>query len=167
MRDASASDASTTSDVAKQLKEAEEQAAASEAEKPCESPIAVYEGGIPVSEKDYLHPVTHGDDVVDEPIQGLDRVISKAKRIRFTLDYPFEKPFAGEVAGKITLRRTIDAIRAGFRQMYAGSTEREVPGMLNKDVTGRYGRAFHAISDLYIESIELCADDTLRIGIGS
>ena len=51
--------------------------------------------------------------------------------------------------------------------MYEGSTEREVPGLMNKDVTGKYGRAFHVISDLVIERIELCADNSLSISIGS
>ena len=114
-----------------------------------------------------MHPVARGEDLVDEPIEGLDRVISTSARVRFTLDYPFEKPFAGVVAGKLTLRRTVDAIRAGFREMYEGSTQRDIPGMHNKDVTGRYGRAFHAIGDLVIERIELCADDSLSIFIGS
>jgi hypothetical protein len=96
-----------------------------------------------------------------------ENVISPAKSVRFTLDYPFERPFTGVVTGEITLRRTIDAIRAGFRKMYEGSTQRDMPGVANKDVTGTYGQAFHVIDDLVIETIELCADDSLSIFIGS
>jgi len=40
--------------------------------------------------------------------------------------------------------------------------------MYNKDVSGPYGRAFHAIGDLVIEGIDLCeADGALDIAIGS
>jgi hypothetical protein len=143
------------------------QAANRDAERPCERPVAVYEGSIQVARSDYLHPVARGQDFVDEPIDGLDRVLSKSTRVRFTLDYPFERPFAGVVTGDISLRRTIDAIRAGFRTMYEGTTQRDIPGMHNKDVSGPYGRAFHVIDDLVIEGIDLCADDTFAITIGS
>jgi hypothetical protein len=156
-----------SADPSSEIRRAQQRAAQRDAERVCERPILVYEGSIEVASSDYLHPVARGEDFVDEPIDGLDRVISKAPRVRFTLDYPFERPFAGVVANEITLRRTIDAIRAGFRQMYEGSTQRDIPGMANKDVTGPYGRAFHVIDDLVIERIELCADDTLSIFIGS
>lgn len=92
---------------------------------------------------------------------------SPATELRFTLDYPFEKPFEGVVSGKATLRRTIDAIRAGLRKTYEGTTVRDIPGMVNKDVTGPYGKSFHVIEDLVIESIELCDGAQLRIFIGS
>ncbi|MGE3456887.1 MAG: hypothetical protein AB7O24_17380 [Kofleriaceae bacterium] len=127
----------------------------------------VYDGSIEVDSTDYLHPVQRGDDYVNEAISGLDRVVSKAQRVRFTLDYPFEKPFEGVVTGSITLQRTIDAIRAGLRKMYEGTTQRDIPQMHNKEVVGAYGRAFHVIGDLVIERIELCADDSLSIFIGS
>lgn len=85
-----------------------------------------------MSSSDYLHAVTRGEDVVDEPIDGLDRVYSKSMQVRCTLDYSFERPFDGVVTGDITLRRTIDAIRPGFWKMYEGSTQRDLPGVHNK-----------------------------------
>lgn len=154
-------------DVSAQIQRAEQQAAERDAERACERPIKVYGGSIMVNASDYIHPVKRGTDYVEEPIAGLDRVLSKGAQVRFTLDYPFERPFAGVVTSPITLRRTIDAIRAGFRKMYEGTTQRDIPGMLNKDVTGPYGQAVHAIDDLVIERINLCADDTLLIDIGS
>jgi hypothetical protein len=51
--------------------------------------------------------------------------------------------------------------------MYEGTTQRDIPKMVNKDVTGPYGRAFHVIRDLVIESIDLCDDTWLDISIGS
>jgi len=129
--------------------------------------IAVYRVSIDAAASDYVHPVERGEDFVDEPIGGLDRIVSKASRVQCQLDYPFEKPFAGDVTGEITLRRTIDAIRAGFRKMYEGATQRDIPGMYNKDVAGPYGRSFHAIEDLAIERIDLCGDESFSISIGS
>jgi hypothetical protein len=160
-------DSSAKDDLSARIRRSELQAAEREGERVCERPIAVYEGSIAVDRSDYQHPVARGADFVDEPIDGLDRVLSKSTRVRFTLDYPFERPFAGVVTGEITLRRTIDAIRAGFRTMYEGTTQRDIPRMYNKEVTGPYGWAFHVIGDLVIEHIELCADDTLSITIGS
>jgi hypothetical protein len=154
-------------DVSARIKRSEEEAVRRDGERECASPITIYNGSIAVSSRDYLHSVAHGKDFVDEPIDGLDKVVSKSTRVRFTLSYPFERSFNSEVKGEITLRRTIDAIRAGFRKMYEGTTQRDVPGMHNKDVTGPYGSAFHAIDDLVIETLELCADDTLLITIGS
>lgn len=95
---------------------------------------------------DYVHPVEKGDDYVDEPLRDLDKVLTNAAEVRFTLDYPFERPFAGLITKPITLRRLVDGIRAGFRKMYAGATEREIPGMMNKDVQGLYGRSFHSMA---------------------
>ena len=154
-------------DVSAQIQRSEEQAAQRDADRECARPIAIYDGSIPVNASEYLHSVARGEEFVDEPIADLDRVLSKATRVRFTLDYPFDRPLAGEVMGPITLRRSIDAIRAGFRLMYSGTTERALPGVYNKDVTGAYGRAFHAIGDLVIERIDLCADETFAISIGS
>jgi hypothetical protein len=164
---ASRRDASVEDDLVAQVRRSEDLAIERNAARECERPTTVYDGSIAVNSSDYLHSVERGEDFVDEPIDGLDRVVTKSARVRFTLDYPFERPFDGVVTGEITLRRTIDAIRAGFRQMYVGTTEREIPGMYNKDVNGPYGRAFHAIDDLVIERIDLCADDTFLIGIGS
>jgi hypothetical protein len=157
----------TGADPSSEIQRSEQRATERAAEHVCERPVRVYDGSIEVNSSDYVHPVAHGEDYVDEPIDGLDRVISKSRSVRFTLDYPFETPFAGVVTGEITLRRTIDAIRAGFRKMYEGSTQRDIPRLENKDVTGPYGRAFHAIGDLVIERIDLCADDSFSIFIGS
>ena len=160
-------DSSAKDDPSAQIRRSEQLAAKRDAARVCERPIAIYDGSITVDRSDYLHSVERGEDFVDEPIDGLDKVLSKSTRVRFTLDYPFERPFAGVVTGEITLRRAIDAIRAGFREMYRETTQRDIPGTYNKDVTGPYGRAFHAIDDLVIEQIDLCADDTLSIVIGS
>lgn len=146
---------------------AEEHAAERNADRTCAQQVSVYQGSLPIKATDYVHTVAQGDDFVEAPVAGLDRVITKSQRITFTLDYPFEKPFDGTITGEITLRRTIDAIRAGMRAMYEGTTEREIPGMANKDVRGPYGRALHVIDDLVIEEISLCADDSLSIFIGS
>lgn len=154
-------------DVWTEIKAYEQQAAIADAERQCEGSVAVYTGAISVSSNTYVHSVERGSDFIDEPIDGLDRVLTKSTRVQFTLDYPFERPFRGSVTGDITLRRTIDAIRAGFRRMYDGSAQRDIPKLHNKEVTGPYGRAFHVIDDLFIERIELCADDTLSISIGS
>jgi hypothetical protein len=133
----------------------------------CKGRVPLYDGSINVDASDYVQPVEHGDAWVDEAIPDLDRVVSTAPRIDFTLDYPFEKPLTGSITGNITLRRIIDAVRSGFRHMYEGTTEREIPKMYNKDVTGPYGRAFHAIGDLVIERIDLCDGGRLDISIGS
>jgi hypothetical protein len=132
-------------DLSDQIQRSEQRAAERDTARVCERPVAV----------------------LDEPIADLDRVVTKSTRVRFTLDYPFERPFAGVITGKITLRRTIDGIRAALRTMYEGSTQRDLPELENKEVTGPYGKAFHVISDLIIEQIDLCADDTLSIYIGS
>jgi hypothetical protein len=133
----------------------------------CEKPVALYDGSITVNSTEYTNLVAKGDDYVDAPIKGLDEVVSKASQLHFSLDYPFEKPFAGVVTPPLTLRRTVDAIRAGFHEMYKGTTQRDIGQMMNKDVTGAYGHAFHAIDDLVIERITLCADGSIDIGIGS
>jgi hypothetical protein len=51
--------------------------------------------------------------------------------------------------------------------MYEGTTQRDIPNMSNKDVTGPYGRASHVIGDLVIEHIDLCDGRWLDISIGS
>jgi hypothetical protein len=160
-------DSSDKEDLSELIQKSEREAAARDAKRVCKSPIPIFEGSITVNSSDYQHSVARGEDFVDEPISGLDRVLSKSAQVRFTLDYPFERPFAGVVTGDITLRRTIDAIRAGFRQMYQGTTQRDIPGTYNKDVMGPYGRAFHVIDDLVIARILLCEDDTFLIVINS
>ena len=133
----------------------------------CTRRVAVYEGSIGVASTGYRHTVARAGDYVDAPVEDLDRVVSPARRVRFTLDYPFEKPFDGVLTGEVTRRAVIDAVRSGFRKMYAGSEVREIPGMANKDVRGPYGRSFHAIDDLVIERVDLCDDLWLDIDIGS
>lgn len=51
--------------------------------------------------------------------------------------------------------------------MYEGSTQRDIPGMYNKDVNGPFGRAFHAVEDLYLERLERCSGGRLEIEISS
>jgi hypothetical protein len=133
----------------------------------CRRAKRLYAGSISVDSRAYVHSVRHGDTYADEAIPGLDRVVSRSSELRFTLDYPFERQFSGVVTGELTLRRIIDAVRAGFRTMYQGTTEHEIPGLMNKDVRGPYGKAFHVISDLVIEEIQLCDGMTLEIMIGS
>lgn len=161
----SATEPAATTDT---IRESEVAAATRDAERPCDHRVVVFEGSIEVDATTYVHPVAHGDTYTDEPIPNLDREISKAPRIEFTLDYPFEKPFTSSITGGLTLRRIIDAVRAGFRHMYEGSTQRDIaPKLENKDVRGEYGRAFHVIGDLVIEHIDLCDDRWLDISIGS
>ncbi|MBI4934256.1 MAG: hypothetical protein HY828_10285 [Actinobacteria bacterium] len=155
-------------DLSDVITQAEAQAAQREAERPpCSGKVTLYSGSIAVDSKEHQHAVERDGDYVEAPIDGLDKVVSTAPELRFTLEYPFEKPFSGRVKGPVTLRRIIDAVRAGFRQMYEGATQRDIPGLYNKDVRGPYGRAFHAIDDLVIEHLELCDDGSLEIGIGS
>ena len=163
----SSRDSSVEVDLSAEIRRAEQRAAERDAERTCEPRTVVYEGSIAVNASDYVHPVERGVDFVDEPIEGLDRIVSKSPRVEFVLDYPFEKPFRGVITCEITLRRTIDSIRAGFRTMYEGTTQRDIPGMHNKDVTGPYGQAFHVIDDLVIEGIDLCGDAVFSISIGS
>ena len=125
------------------------------------------QSGISVAERDYMHSVEQSDESVSQEIEALDELISAGATITFTLCYPFEKPFNGVVQGEVTLRRLIDAIRGGFDTMYEGTTQRDIPGMDNKEVSGPYGTSFHVMSDLFIESIELCEGDVLEISIGS
>jgi hypothetical protein len=154
------------SNPAAEIQRAEQKSAERRAEVECRGGKELYSGSITV-DSEYVHPVKRGEKYVDEPVPGLDRVVSKAPQLRFTLDYPFEKPFNGVVTGELTLRRIIDSVRAGYRTMYQGTQEREIPGLMNKDVRGPYGRAFHVIGDLVIEGIQLCDDNRLDLTIGS
>ncbi len=135
----------------------------------CKQRITIYDGSIAVDARDYVHPVAHGDAWTEDAISDaeLDRVVATAPRIDFTLDYPFDTSFTSSITGELTLRRTIDAVRRAFRHMYEGTTERDIPNLYNKDVTGPYGRAFHAIGDLVIERIDLCDGRRLDVSIGS
>ncbi len=154
-----------TADVIRASEEAATQRNAERRE--CTGRVTIYSGSINIDAHDYVQSVVHGDADVAEPIPDLDRVVSTAPSVDFTLDYPFEKPFRGSVTGQLTLRRIIDAVRGGFRHMYEGATVRDIPKMYNKDVTGPYGRAFHVIGDLVIEQIDLCNGQWLDLTIGS
>ena len=149
------------------IRASEQAAAEREAQRSCNRRVAIYDGSIEVDATTYVQPVEHADAWTDEPIPDLDRVVSSAPRIDFTLDYPFEKPFSTSMTGDITLRRIIDAVRAGFRHMYEGTTQRDIRNLENKDVRGPYGQAFHVIGDLVIEHIDLCDDRWLDVSIGS
>jgi hypothetical protein len=151
--------------TATKVREAEK--AAAEPVTECRRRVTIYKGSIEVNSVDYLQPVEVGDADVERSIPDLDRVISTASRIDFTLEYPFEKPFSGSITEDLTLRRIIDAVRKGFRHMYEGTTQRDIPKLENKDVTGPYGHAFHVISDLVIEQIDLCDGRSLDVSIGS
>lgn len=132
---------------------------------PCAREVTVYEGSIDVSATGYDHSP---DGDAERPIPNLDKVLSRAPRLYFTLDYPFEKPLEVRVSAPITLRRIVDAVRSGFRKMYEGTSQSDIPGMVNKDVKGAYGTAFHVIGDLVIEGISLCeAEGRMEIAIGS
>lgn len=135
-------------------------------------PRTIYEGSVSVADSAYTHTVfdERTDDYVEAPIEGLDERVSTLSRIAFTLDYPFDKPYHGEIISDAgpTLRQIIDGIRKGFRAMYRGASEQDIPNLVNKLVDGDYGRACHVIEDLVIEAIELDeAAASLDIGIGS
>jgi hypothetical protein len=130
-------------------------------------------GEIEVASSDYVHSVAvdDGDDFEDEAIPGLDDIATRTKRLRFTLDYPFERGRECEVASPtgITLRQIIDAVRSSFREMYTGTRSEPIPGLPgNLRVEGPYGTALHGIDDLVIEVIDLDEDrGLLDISIGS
>jgi hypothetical protein len=130
----------------------------------------LYEGSLQIADADYTHPVEKDDDYVDVEIEGLDERVTRLTELRFTLDYPFDRPYEGMVitdAGA-SLRQIFDAIRGGFRVMYRGASHEEIPNLVNQRVEGDYGRAFHAIGDLVVERIELDEETgVLEIGIGS
>lgn len=130
----------------------------------------IYSGGLPVDATDYRHTREVDGDYIEADVEGLDDVVSRSSLLRFTLDYPFQETFEGTVSSDAapTLRHVFDAIRAGFRTMYAGATTEDVPGLHNKVAQGVFGRAVHDIGDLVIERIEI-DDQTgeLEIGIGS
>lgn len=148
---------------------ASEAAASQRAAERSRGGVRIYDGGgVSVARRDYVHLKKRGDDdYVEEQVSALDDVITLERKITFTLDYPFEREFAGTVEGQITLRRIVDAIRAGFDSMYANTTQEDLAQLTNKRVTGPYGTAFHVIGDLYIEGIALRDDGALEIDIGS
>jgi hypothetical protein len=133
----------------------------------CRNARPIFDGMVQVNSDAFTQSVERDGEFAEEPMQGLDAVVARARRFQFTLDYPFEKPFTGTIQGDLTVRKAVSAIRAGFRSMYRASTVRDIPGVLNRHVTGEYGEAFHDIDDLVIEGIDVCDDHTLRISIGS
>jgi hypothetical protein len=131
----------------------------------------IYQGSVRVPAADYTHPARNADGEYEQAeIAFLDEFVTRRSRLDFVLDYPFERLYEGHVMGDagITLRQVIDAIRKGFRVMYRGAAQTDIPGIMNKLVDGDYGRAVHAIDDLVIERIVLDdATGQLQIMIGS
>ena len=130
----------------------------------------LYSGDIAVAASDHRESVLRDGDCVKVDIEGLDALVTRRTHLGFTLDYPFERSYEGRVIGDggITLRQIIDAVRHGFRIMYRAASHAPIPNMHNQIVDGDYGRAFHAIEDLAIESIHLDDESgVLEIGIGS
>jgi hypothetical protein len=131
----------------------------------------LYEGSITVASTAYTHYAGEDDEDDEEvQIEDLDVVVSRSESLSFTLDYPFDEPYEGQVTGSggITLRKIIDAVRAGFRVMYEGASHAPIAGLVNEDVRGAYGTAVHGIQDLVIEDITLLEDEgQIEIGIGS
>ncbi|MBP6633603.1 MAG: hypothetical protein KBG28_01125 [Kofleriaceae bacterium] len=132
----------------------------------------LYEGNVSVAASDYTHSQFDQDseESTEAPIEGLDDRVCALSRLTFTLDYPFDRPYHGEIitdAGP-SLRQIIDAIRQAYRTIYRGASQQDIPNLENKLVDGDYGRAFHVIDDLVIESIHLDEETAqLDIGIGS
>ena len=130
----------------------------------------IYDGSITVNDDGYTHTVERGDDWVEVEIEDLDQRVTRNPILKFTLDYPFEKPYEGTIVtdAGASLRQIIDAIRAAYRMMYRGASIEDIPNLLNKRVQGDYGEAIHAIDDLVIEGIAV-DDETgeLEIIIGS
>ena len=130
----------------------------------------LYEGSLAVDGDDYVHDVVEDEEHAEVEVPGLDDIVTPLTELQFQLDYPFEKPFTGVVTSEqgTTLRQIIDAIRAGYRAMYLGATSQDHPNLDNKIVDGDYGRGFHEIGDLVIESIGIDDDaGVLDILIGS
>lgn len=117
----------------------------------------IYEGQIAIASTDYTNPIEQGDDFVDVEIEGLDERVTSRSVLRFTLDYPFERPYEGEVVadGGASLRQIIDGVRAAYRHMYTDVTIEPIANLDNKRVRGAYGEAVHVIDDLVIESIAI------------
>ncbi|HUQ04534.1 MAG TPA: hypothetical protein VM261_18665 [Kofleriaceae bacterium] len=135
----------------------------------------IYDGQIAVADADYTHASEDDEgELVEAEIENLDAPVTSRAVVGFRLDYPFEKPFDGEVRGSggggggVSLRQIIDAIRAAYRAMYVGTVAEPMEKLDNMHVRGPYGEAHHVIEDLVIETIAL--DDeagTLEIFIGS
>lgn len=157
-------------DVEAAIEAYERRAFMRDANRSCENARRIYSGAISVDATEYRHRAAHDGQNAMEELPGLDDVFSRNERVTFALEYPFEngrERYTGEVTAPVTLRRTIDAIRAGFRTMYAASSIEAIESVDNRRVTGPYGEGFHDIGDLVIERIDLCRDGTLLLFIGS
>jgi hypothetical protein len=87
-------------------------------------------------------------NIHDAPLEGLDEVVVEMPHVDLTLDYPFDNPYEAVVEGGpdgVTLRQIIDAVRRGFGEMYASTTETATALPGNPEVAGKYGVAFHPI----------------------
>lgn len=132
-----------------------------------------YDGSIAVDSDEYIETCydEEAEDVVEAEIEGLDDIVVERSHVKLTLDYPFERPYTTEIIGDrgITLRQIIDAVRTGFRRMYAGAAHAPIPNLPgNERVKGEFGEAFHAIHDLVIEGIIFHEEERrLEILIGS
>jgi hypothetical protein len=127
----------------------------------------IYSGSFSVSGSNYTESNEDGDEV---EIEKLDERVTSVPILHFTLDYPFERPFEGKVVtdAGATLRQILDAIRAGYRTMYSGTTVESIPNLDNKRVRGEFGEAFHVIEDLVVEYIAIDEEEgALDVGIGS
>jgi hypothetical protein len=131
---------------------------------PCGHGVAVISELIKVDSTAYLRSMPRDGELFDEPIEDVDRVVSTAP-VKFTLVRPFDRPINGSVSAPVTLRRTIDAIRASVRAMYEGATIKTIPNSTLKDVNGPYGRALFGIDDLFIARIERCDGDVFDVTI--
>src|SRR5262245_16805930 len=93
----------------------------------------IYLGGVAVDANDYTHLTERNGDYVSEQVPGLDARVSRRPILTFTLDYPFDGTYRGQIitdAGP-TLREVIDAIRAGFREMYRAASHEPIPNLMN------------------------------------
>lgn len=127
----------------------------------------IFTGCLGVADKGYTQPSEDHDDE-EQIIPGLDKPLEYTGSLSFQLKYPFEQPFEGTVKAKATLRNVIDAIRAGYRTMYRGTTNKAMKHLINREVQGKYGIAYHEMGDLVIEIIELDQETgELHIYIGS
>lgn len=130
----------------------------------------LYDGQIAVSRTDYAHETEEDGEDVELEIPGLDERVTSLAVLHFTLDYPFKRPYQGQVRtdGGASLRQIIDGIRDAYRRMYRDAVIEPIANLDNKRVTGDYGEANHVIEDLVIESIELDEQTgQLEVFIGS
>ncbi|MEP6861941.1 MAG: nuclear transport factor 2 family protein [Deltaproteobacteria bacterium] len=99
-----------------------------------------------------------------EPRRGLAQLVAGEKAMFASVASVVTHPpdFVAVEGDRVAIHWVFD-----FVNMYEVTTQRDIQHLENKDVTGRYGQAFHVIGDLVIESIDLCDDRSLDISIGS